>query len=372
VGPDNKIYVAGNGSYCAQFDQSNWLIPMMFGSGVSRFWDPFSPSPLDEVRGVAVHGSSVWVLDYSNYVAEFTDAGYFAPMTSTKIGSAQTVLSLPTALATDASGSVYVADSGSDGGYGFRVSKFDSYGVFWTSAHFGDTGSDKTKCMQSGPGVAVAPNFDVYVADSQAGKVWKYHPTDAERHNFVLSAVWKSALYDSPVGVAVGADGSVFVVDGDTNTVTKLSSSGAVLAHWGGDGTANGTFTYALGIAVGPDGHVWVGDRDAKTVQEFQPPVDQGPSTQAAGTVTVKKGKTASFKYMASDDFSDSCNVTIKIYKGSSLKKTIAVGKVSQGSWHTKTWKDTLAKGSYTWKVYASDLTGHAQRNIASKTFKVN
>jgi sugar lactone lactonase YvrE len=362
--------VAGNSSYCAQFDPNNWLSPAMFGWGTTYFWNPFSPSPLDQVRGVAVHGSSVWVLDYSNYVAEFTDAGYFAPMTSTILWHGQTDFNLPSALACDASGSVYVADAGSDSPYGVRVSKFESNGQFWTTAHFGDTGTDNTKWMQSASGVAVAPNFDVYVADSQAGKVWKYHPTDAARHSFVLSAVWTSSLFDSPVGVAVGADGAVFVVDGDTKAVTKLTSSGAVLARWGGAGTANGTFTFPLGIAVGPDGHVWVGDRDAQTVQEFVLQ-DLGPLTYAAGTVTVKKGKTATFKYQAADDISNSVKVTIKIYKGSSLKKTISVGTVSQGAWHTKTWKCTLAKGTYTWKVYATDLTGHAQRNVAYKTFRV-
>jgi hypothetical protein len=61
---------------------------------------------------------------------------------------------------------------------------------------------------------------------------------------------------------------------------------------------------------------------------------------------------------MASDDLTNSLPVTIRVFKGTTLEAAIACGTVSQGVWHTKSWTCKLAKGTYTWKVYATDGQG--------------
>lgn len=175
--------------------------------------------------------------------------------------------------------------------------------------------------------------------------------------------------FGAPVGVACGVDGSVFVLDQDNNTVTKVTPGGTKLAHWAG-GVSGTDQTLPQALALGPDGHVFVADLSAQAVQEFELQ-DLGPSTKAYGTATVKKGHTAKFKYEGLDDVSDKLAMTIKIYKGHTLKKTISLGSVSQGVRHTKSLKITLAQGSYTWKVYATDGAAHVQRNVAYKTLKV-
>jgi hypothetical protein len=152
-------------------------------------------------------------------------------------------------------------------------------------------------------------------------------------------------------------------------SVTKLDSSNHVLAHWTG-GTTGGTFDDPKGIAVALNGNVFVADNDGAHVRNFHLQ-DLGPSTYASASLTVKKGKSTTFKYEGKDDVSDTLQMTIKIYKGSSLKKTISLGSVSQAVWHTKSYKVTLAKGTYTWKVYATDEMLQTQRNVASKTLKV-
>jgi streptogramin lyase len=364
IGADDSIFLSTNANYAAKL-APDFSLDTLLGLGNNHIWDPVSVTPFDQVRGIAVTGSNVWALDYSNGAALFSDAGIFS---GTTILSAATSLTNPNAIAANGS-AVYIADAGSGDAYQHRVSRFSTTGSY-LNLHFGDTGSVEGNWMQDVHGLAIAPDSTVFAADEGAGKIWRYRPSASGLSMTQLSTWSNDTLFAEPRGVAATPDGSLFVLDADSATVTKLDPTGKVLAHWGGFGVANGMFGNPMGIAVGTTGTVYVTDRDAQVVHVFVP-LDLGPTTAAAGTVTVKKGKTASFKYMASDDFSNSCNVTIKIYKGSSLKKTIAVGKVSQGSWHTKTWKDTLAKGSYTWKVYASDLTGHSQRNIASKTFKV-
>jgi hypothetical protein len=361
VGADSSVYVAGDTGYATKLG-ADWTAVTYPGLGLPHIWDS-GDSPLDEVRGVATLGTDLWLLDYSNGAAKFNTNGHFQ---GTVITSAVTPIMNPTGIAMDASAAVYVADNNGGGTYGFRVSKFTPDGVY-TGIQFGDIGPHPMLSVQA---VAVGPDFTVYVGDSIAQKIWRYRPTDALRSTYTYVGFWQNDLYDNPTGLACAPDGSVFVLDDDTKSMTKLAADGTPLAHFGGPGDAASQFYIPRAIALAPNGHLYATDGDKKTALEFQP-LDLGPSTQAYAAVTVKKGKTASFKYRVFDELSSSVNVTIKIYKGSSLKKTISCGRVSQGSWRTKTWKDTLAKGTYTWKVYASDLTGHAQRNVASKTFKV-
>jgi DNA-binding beta-propeller fold protein YncE len=69
-----------------------------------------------------------------------------------------------------------------------------------------------------------------------------------------------------PHGIAVAADGSLFIADSSNHRIQQLSPSGEILAIWGEFGdvsTGNapaGTFNEPWGIAVAPDGSVYVAD----------------------------------------------------------------------------------------------------------------
>jgi hypothetical protein len=96
-----------------------------------------------------------------------------------------------------------------------------------------------------------------------------------------------------------------------------------------------------------------------------------GPTTSALNKISVKKKKKATFKYKIADRTA-TAKVTIKIFKGRALKKTFKVGSKPCGAAQTYLWKRcTLAKGKYTWKVYATDEAGNTQVKIGSKAFVV-
>jgi tripartite motif-containing protein 71 len=61
----------------------------------------------------------------------------------------------------------------------------------------------------------------------------------------------------------------VYVADAGLRRVFELSPVGALLASWGGSGTAPGRFLEPAGLAVDGAGHVFVSDRAADRVQEF-------------------------------------------------------------------------------------------------------
>jgi FG-GAP repeat len=135
--------------------------------------------------------------------------------------------------------------------------------------------------------------------------------------------------------------------------------------------------TYAAPFAVSVQGaSVWefrstdaVGNVEA--TKTFTVRIDtQGPQTLALAKLSVKKGKKATFRFKVSD-LTPTATVTIKIYKHTKLKKTITVGSVATNSTQSYKWKCKLAKGSYTWKVYAKDLAGNGQSSVGSKKLTV-
>ncbi len=142
-------------------------------------------------------------------------------------------LNRPSALAVDAQGSIYVADSGN-----FRIRKIDPDGVITTFA-----GSSQ-------PGVA-----------GDGGPA-------------------RDAQFTEPSGLALGSDGSLFVVDAPVHRVRVIRPDGVVRAFagngvdgLGGDGgpAAEATLGFPQRVAVNADGSVLVTQLQAGVVRRIGP-----------------------------------------------------------------------------------------------------
>ena len=92
-------------------------------------------------------------------------------------------------------------------------------------------------------------------------------------------ATWgdSSTLSHEVRGVAVAADGDVYVADPVTSRITVFTRDGVQLRSWGGFGDDEAEFVGLYGIAIGPDGDVYA--TDAASVQRFSP---TGPSRRAS------------------------------------------------------------------------------------------
>lgn len=81
--------------------------------------------------------------------------------------------------------------------------------------------------------------------------------------------------FNSPHGIAVANDRSIYVTDGKNNRIQHFSAEGQFLNSWGtfaslDNGEApGGTFNEPWGIAIGPDGSVYVTDTWNHRVQKF-------------------------------------------------------------------------------------------------------
>lgn len=84
--------------------------------------------------------------------------------------------------------------------------------------------------------------------------------------------------FQNPRGIALAADGSIYIADTGNHRIQHLSPSGEVLHVWGSfsgseaslDGTAPpGTFNEPWDVAVAPDGTVYVADTWNSRIQKF-------------------------------------------------------------------------------------------------------
>ena len=359
-GPDGDLYVA---------DAHNWRLQefMTDGTWVRSFGVTSRPDwgggnlGFDQPQGVAVGSDRVWGVDYSGGLAWFSLTGTALGTTSGPAPPSD-LFGQPNEAAVDSQGNVYVAD----GGINHRVDKFDSTGAFVCEI------SDAALLNPVAVGVNAAGA--VFVADSVGGEILRFAPTNMAATAYSRTATWSAGGLSTPSSISVDSAGNVYAGDtglGEAGQVVKLSPSGNLLAKWGSAGTGNGQFTYLLGVAVDPaTNDVYVGDRDADRIQSFQL-LDLGPKTYASANLSVKKGKSVTFKYGVAEDVSAKATAWIKIKKGATIKGTINLGSVQCGSWLTKKWTCKLAKGSYTWSVLATDQGGHTQVLVGSKVLKV-
>jgi hypothetical protein len=97
----------------------------------------------------------------------------------------------------------------------------------------------------------------------------------------------------------------------------------------------------------------------------------QGPTTVAVARVSARKGTRTRFRFSVGD-VSPTVKVTIKVYRGAKLVKSLGVGTRATGRALDYRWKCSVGRGRYAWKVLATDKAGNPQVKIGSKPLVVN
>jgi streptogramin lyase len=271
------------------------------GTGAAaRFWNP---------EGVAEDGSgNVFVADsWNNTIRKITPSGVVTTLAG---GANQTCGSadgtgaaasfcIPTGVAVDGTGNIFVADS-----YNNTIRKITASGVVTTLAgtagshgSVDGTGAAASFSMSFDPaqnsflagtpsGVAVDGAGNVFVADWGNNNIRKITPRgvvttlagSADQSPGSADGTGAAASFNWPEGVAVDGSGNVFVADSRNNTIRRITPAGVVttLAGTAGSwGSADGTgaaarFNGPSGVAVDGAGNVFVADSD-NTIRKITP-----------------------------------------------------------------------------------------------------
>jgi uncharacterized protein (TIGR03663 family) len=196
--------------------------------------------------------------------ADTLAAGNVTFIGSTGAGAGQ--FSEPNGITADAKGNVYVADTLNQ-----RIVKIAPDG---TTTMFGQAGNgdgqfgnphdQDAQYAQDGPwGVAVDAQGDIYVTDTWNHRIEKFSP------DFKFIMQWGAGELFGPRHIAVDSQGNVYVVDTGNKRVREYAADGTLTKDTGADGTGVGQFKEPSAISFGPNGDIYVADYWNNRIQIF-------------------------------------------------------------------------------------------------------
>lgn len=229
---------------------------------------------------------NVYVID-KHTIRKMTPAGEVTTLagSSERSGSEDGVGSAarfwyPQALATDRTGNIYVSDASS-------IRRITAAGVVTTffpakpvSAGSGGTSNGVSFTAS---GIAIDSAGNVYVADTEYSVIRKITPAgimttlagDAA-HPGDNDGIGTNARFNKPSGVAIDSVGNVYVADTQNGAIRKITPAGVVTTVPGGTG-----LSIPRGVAVDRSGNIYVVDLPINAVRKITP----------AGKVTALAGQ---------------------------------------------------------------------------------
>jgi hypothetical protein len=206
------------------------------------------------------------------------------------------LLSEPTNIAVDSSGNFFVSDTGNE-----TIRKITPAGVVSTFAGTagvaGSADGTGTAATFNGPdGIATDSSNNVYVVDSQSFTIRKITPAGVVSTlagtagvSGSLDGTGSNAQFLANEGIVADSNGNLFVADGGSNVIRKITPSGAVTTLAGTVGTQaskDGTgsaaqFAFPFGLGIDASNNLFVGDINSGAIRKMTP---AGVVTTFAGT----------------------------------------------------------------------------------------
>lgn len=189
-------------------------------------------------RDITGNGSSntVWLADTKNY--RLVELDLSGTATGRVIGTTGSVLQ-PSILnwtygLTSWQGDVITADT-----FNNRVEEWD--GTSSTTPVWTATG------MKSPEAVTVSGNT-IYVADTNNARIVELNAQTGAR----ITTLGSTAVFGHPDGIAIAPNGNIWVADSGKNRLSELTPSGTLVQNFGKFGTANNQFNGPAQMAIGP------------------------------------------------------------------------------------------------------------------------
>ncbi|MBD0256708.1 MAG: hypothetical protein ICV83_13400, partial [Cytophagales bacterium] len=117
-------------------------------------------------------------------------------------------------------------------------------------------------------GLAVDAQGNLYVSEGGNHRVQKFSATGTSVASLGTPGNG-NGQFNTPAGIALDAQGNLLVADGGNQRVQRFNASGGFLTVVGGTGAADGQFNNPAGVAVDAQGNVYVTDQANHRVQKF-------------------------------------------------------------------------------------------------------
>jgi DNA-binding beta-propeller fold protein YncE len=159
-------------------------------------------------------------------------------------------------------------------GRGARVTAFNPDGSVATT--WGGPGQGDGQ-FQEPWGVAVAPNGNVYVADTWNHRVQYFDPSGKFLGKFGRlgdakgSTTSEEGIFWGPRAIAINPAGEVYVTDTGNKRVQVFGLDGTFKRMFGGVGAGPGQFNEEVGLALDAQGNVWIADTRNARIQKLSP-----------------------------------------------------------------------------------------------------
>ena len=271
-----NFYIADTGNHRIRRVTTGGVISTIAGTGDPGSLGDNGPAALAELNaplGIAIDSlNNLYVADSgNNEVRKITPSGI--------IVTVATGLNDPQAVAVDSSGSVYVADTKNN-----RIVSVTASGVMTPLAQL------------SGP-AAVLVDSTGYVYASGLTSISKISP--AGEISVMIDGV------NSPGGLAFGSEGDLLVAETGANVVRRLTAAGSlttiagtgVAGFSGDDGSASAAqLNSPYGLAVDGNGTVWIADQGNNRIRTLTPSagaVDVTASASVVNAATLAPGPIA-------------------------------------------------------------------------------
>ncbi len=233
-------------------------------------------------------------------------------------GSALTAqFNAPSGIARAADGRLFIADTDN---HRIRVISADGATV---STYAGDgvedfaDGSTSTARFSSPRGVALAADGRLFVADefnhrirvisADGATVSTYAGDDAAAF---ADGSTSTARFSSPRGVALAADGRLFVADTFNDRIRVISADGATVSTYAGSGfgfangsTSTARFNTPRGVAVAADGRVFVADAGNQRIRVISADGATVSTYAGDGVQSFADGSTTTARFDSPTDF---------------------------------------------------------------------
>eukprot|EP00397_Hematodinium_sp_SG-2012_P011485 GEMP01011625.1.p1 GENE.GEMP01011625.1~~GEMP01011625.1.p1 ORF type:complete len:726 (+),score=131.40 GEMP01011625.1:170-2347(+) len=282
VASDGSVYIADSYNSRIRLIAPNGTVSTLAGTGEAGFRDGDAHNAqFYRPTGVDIgEGSNVYVTDYWNHRIRRIDTTTRHVTTVAGNGvrgfldgyASDALFNNPIDLAVDVkAGKIYVVDRNNH-----RIRCISHSQVVTLAGTGGKSfcdGNAEEAMFDSPEGIVLSPTDDIYIADAQNNRIRRI---DMKSTPYLVSTVAgtgkrgsrdgpaKQATFKYPIGVALDAEGFLYVSDSEDNRIRRVSPKGIVITLAGTgvrgflDGDAvDAQFRYLRGLAVSPNGELY-------------------------------------------------------------------------------------------------------------------